>query len=163
MLQLHFIAVADWQTPLPSPWLQKNNKTTKHNGLITVFIVKPPNQLQMTRCVGADRVYNCCHMFVRVKQCFRSKLQAVWFWRTGFITWRGCAPLFSTVTRLFSDVLLECSHLLKWPAQWCCLISSFKGRRAAQNHETYSRMCLWWENVCELVVTAVSRCYDGRN
>lgn len=101
-VHVHFIAVADWQTPLPSPWLQKNNKTTKHNGLITVFIVKPPNQLQMTRCVGADRVSNCCHTFVRVKQCFRSKLQAVWFWRTGFITWRGCAPLFSTVTRLFS-------------------------------------------------------------
>lgn len=78
MLQLHFIAVADWWTaaqttrehlyPLPGCKKQQNNKTTKHNGLITVFIVRPPNQLQMTRCVGADRVSNCCHMFVLQKQ-----------------------------------------------------------------------------------------------
>lgn len=175
MLQLHFIAVADWWTaaqttdkhlyPLPGC-----KKTTKQQNIMGLSQCLLSNLQTSCKWRAAWELTEC----LTVVTCLRvwSSASEANFKQSGSdaqaLLHGEAALLYSVHWRNFSlegnlDVLLECSHLLKWPARWCCLISSIKGRRAAQNHETHSRMCLWWENVCELGVTAVSRCYDGRN
>lgn len=111
MLQLHFIAVADWWTaaqttdkhlyPLPGC-----KKTTKQQNIMGLSQCLLSNLQTSCKWRAAWELTEC--LTVVTCLCIRSKLQAVWFWCTAFITWRGCAPLFSTPVQLFS-----------WRKPWC--------------------------------------------
>lgn len=152
------------QTPLPSPWLQKTTKQQNIMGLSQCLL----SNLQ-TSCKwrAAWELTEC--LTVVTCLCAWSSASEANFKPSGSDAQpllHGEAALHHSVHwRNFSlegnlDVLLECSHLLKWPAQWLPWIH--KNAQMHKNHEMYSRMCLGWENVCELVVSAVSRRYDGQ-
>lgn len=146
MLQLHFIAEADWSAAITTDEhlypLPGCKKTTKHNGLITVFIARPPNQLQNDALRGSWQecltVVKCLCVSVRARPHNRSSASEA----NSMQSRSDAQPLlhgkaaqhYSVYWRTFSlernlNILSEFSHLLQWPAQWRCMISPLKRRR----------------------------------